>query len=137
MSESYFFVTRCWIYGGTGRIEWDMAQTNELPNVRQFWHRAKFWEFQNFWNVENTWEGPQRCQAEGCGQYYKVFPDSMKSAELYEIFNFEKREYAFAWIECESLVEGRIFLNKVFSHVMYMCKSMCICDCEFELMLLS
>ena len=68
----------------------------EPPNVRQFRHGAKFRENQNFWNAESTWKGPQRCQADTCGQYYKAFHDSMKSAELYENLNSEIFKYAFA-----------------------------------------
>ena len=49
----------------------------------------------------------------------------MKSAELYEKFNSERREYTFACIECGSLVEGRKILHKVFLHILYMYKSMC------------
>ena len=67
----------------------------EPPNVRQFWHGAKFRENQKIWNAESTWEGPQRCQADACGQYYKTFPYSMKSAKLYEILNSETLDYAF------------------------------------------
>ena len=97
----------------------------EPPNVRQFWHGAKFQENQKFWNAESTWEGLQRCQADACGQYYKAYPDPMKSAELHANFNSETLEYAFACTECGSLVEGCKILHKVFSHVMYMWQCMC------------
>lgn len=102
------------------RSDWMGHGPNYEPrNVRQFWHGAKFREYQNFWNAESTWEGPQRCQAKGCGQYYKAFPDSMKSAELCENFNSERREYTFACTECGTLVEGRRILHKVLSPVLY------------------
>ena len=45
--------------------------------------------------------------------------DSMKCAKLYE--NFERREYAFAYTECETLVEGHKISHKVLSLVFYMC----------------
>ena len=78
------------------RQEWmGLGANYEPPNVRQFWHGAKFRENQKNWNIESTWEGPQRCQADACGQYYKTFPDSMKSAKLYEILNSETLEHAF------------------------------------------
>ena len=44
----------------------------------------------------------------------------MKSAELYEKYNSEKREYAFACIECGTFVEGRKISHKVLSLVLYM-----------------
>ena len=60
------------------RLEWmGLGANYKPPNVRQFWHGAKFRKNQNFWNAECIWEGPQRCQADACGQYYKAFPELM------------------------------------------------------------